>query len=67
MLVWVLADNPSRYFYEAMGGKLLGSQEVKVGGVTLKEVAYGWENIRNLTERGEATGAARKTVPHRDG
>ncbi len=43
MKVWVLKDNPSRKFYEAMGGKLL--KEVKpdeIGGVRLEEVSYGW-------------------------
>jgi hypothetical protein len=27
MLAWVLADNPSRTFYEAVGGKLLGRKD----------------------------------------
>jgi L-amino acid N-acyltransferase YncA len=48
MLTWVLAENPSRSFYEAVGGKLLGSQEIKIGGVTLEEVAYGWDDTRKL-------------------
>jgi L-amino acid N-acyltransferase YncA len=48
MLAWVLAENPSRRFYEAMGGKLLGSQEIEIGGVTLEEIAYGWEDTKKL-------------------
>lgn len=48
MLAWVLAENPSRPFYEAVGGELLGSQEIGIGGVVLEEVAYGWDNIRIL-------------------
>jgi L-amino acid N-acyltransferase YncA len=48
MLTWVLAENPSRLFYEAVGGKLLGSQEIEIGGVTLEEVAYGWDDTRKL-------------------
>ena len=48
MLTWVLAKNPSRAFYEAAGGKVLGSQNVQIGGVTLEEVAYGWNAIQSL-------------------
>jgi GNAT superfamily N-acetyltransferase len=49
MLAWVLAKNPSRPFYEALGGKLLGSQGIGIGGVALEEVAYGWDDVRVLT------------------
>jgi GNAT superfamily N-acetyltransferase len=45
LLAWVLALNPSRRFYEAVGGKLLGSQEIEIGGARLEEVAYGWLDI----------------------
>lgn len=45
MLVWVLADNPSRRFYESLGGELAGKQQITIGGATLDEVAYGWADI----------------------
>lgn len=45
MLVWVLADNPSRGFYEALGGAELGVKTITIG-VPLEEVAYGWDDIR---------------------
>ncbi len=48
MLTWVLAESPSRSLYEAAGGKLLGGQNIGIGGVTLKEVAYGWDDIQSL-------------------
>ncbi len=48
MLVWVLAENPSRRFYEVLGGKQLCEQEITIGGVTLVEVAYGWKNLHRL-------------------
>ncbi len=48
MLTWVLADNPSRRFYEAVGGRPLGSREVEIGGARLEEVAYGWDDLRSL-------------------
>jgi GNAT superfamily N-acetyltransferase len=52
LLAWVLARNPSRRFYEAVGGELLGSQEVEIGGARLEEVAYGWLDIEVVTSLG---------------
>jgi GNAT superfamily N-acetyltransferase len=46
MLVWVLAKNPARKFYEALGGQFLRTKQVMIGGATLEEVAYGWTDIR---------------------
>jgi hypothetical protein len=46
LLAWVLAsNNPSRRFYEAVGGKMLGSRKIEIGGARLEEVAYGWLGI----------------------
>ncbi len=52
LLAWVLARNPSRHFYESVGGKLLGSQEIEIGGVRLEEVAYGWPDIESVASLG---------------
>ncbi|HEX9988219.1 MAG TPA: GNAT family N-acetyltransferase [Chloroflexia bacterium] len=47
MIVWVFRDNePSRRFYEAMGGELLYEKEFELGGARLTEVAYGWKETR---------------------
>jgi GNAT superfamily N-acetyltransferase len=48
LLAWVLARNPSRHFYEAVGGELLGSQEIEIGGARLEEVAYGWARLHRI-------------------
>lgn len=48
MLIWVLADNPSRRFYEVLGGRLVKETEIEIGGEMLVEVAYGWQDIRSL-------------------
>jgi L-amino acid N-acyltransferase YncA len=47
MLVWVLSANPARSFYEALGGRYLGEQQLEMGGATMTEVAYGWPVIRD--------------------
>ena len=48
MLVWVLAANPARRFYEALGGHQLRTRVETIGGVELEEVAYGWPDITML-------------------
>jgi len=45
MYVWVLKDNPSRRFYKRMGGSPLTSAEIEIGGKTLKEISYGWQDL----------------------
>jgi L-amino acid N-acyltransferase YncA len=56
MLIWVLADNPARKFYEALGGQYLQEKQVEIGGVKLREVAYGWTDIRPLTGKTDSNG-----------
>ncbi len=46
MIIWVLKDNESRYFYEKLGGVLLKEKEYHIGGATQIGVSYGWKNIR---------------------
>ncbi|NOT03423.1 MAG: GNAT family N-acetyltransferase [Anaerolineales bacterium] len=53
MLVWVLAKNPARRFYERLGAKLLREKQIEIGGVDLLEAAYGWADIRQLANGGE--------------
>ncbi len=48
MLLWVLANNPARHFYEALGGQAVISQPITIGGVALEEVAYGWKDLTTL-------------------
>lgn len=48
MLVWVLRENPSRGFYEALGGVYVREQVIEIGGADLVEVAYGWRDTTGL-------------------
>jgi L-amino acid N-acyltransferase YncA len=50
LLIWVLAENPSRRFYEALGGQQVREQPVTIGGVQLIEVAYGWLDARTIID-----------------
>ena len=49
MLVWTLADNPYRRFYERRGGKLIAEKDIEIGVQKLVEVAFGWEDVASLT------------------
>ena len=42
VLIWVLADNPARFFYEAMGGLRVAEREDALGGLRHRELGYGW-------------------------
>jgi len=45
MAVWVLALNPFRKFYEALGGQIIAEQQIERGGKAFTEVAYGWSDL----------------------
>jgi ribosomal protein S18 acetylase RimI-like enzyme len=44
-LLWVLATNPSRFFYEAMGGRRIAERDERMRGHRLYEIAYGWRPL----------------------
>jgi GNAT superfamily N-acetyltransferase len=48
LLLWVLAANPCRAFYEVLGGQPLYDKHVLIGGTSLVEVAYGWRDAHAL-------------------
>jgi GNAT superfamily N-acetyltransferase len=50
-VVWVLRDNPSRYFYERMGGAAVAERRERIGGRELDEVAYGWPDLTKALAR----------------
>ena len=51
-LIWVLAENPARFFYEAMGGTLIAGREERLWGVPLREMAYGWSDLKTAVNGG---------------
>jgi ribosomal protein S18 acetylase RimI-like enzyme len=46
--VWVLEENPSRLFYERLGGRPIAKQMITIGGDELIEVAYAWDSLDDL-------------------
>ena len=60
LMLWVLRDNPSRGFYEALGGRVVREKTEEIGGAVLVEVAYGWDDAGALLpEDSVRTGAGR--------
>jgi GNAT superfamily N-acetyltransferase len=50
MAVWVLAANPFREFYEALGGKVIAEQQIERGGQSFTERAYGWQDLNTFRD-----------------
>jgi GNAT superfamily N-acetyltransferase len=51
--IWAHAHNHARFFYEAMGGRLIAERSVRLMGATVPEAAYGWKTLA-LAERSPA-------------
>jgi len=45
LFLWVLQDNPGRWFYERQGGRAAVTGTTGVGGVQVAQVAYVWDPI----------------------
>lgn len=41
-LVWVLRDNPARFFYQAMGGQYLAERNERLWETLIPQIAYNW-------------------------
>jgi ribosomal protein S18 acetylase RimI-like enzyme len=44
-ILWVLRDNPSRFFYERLGGRQVSRKMLAVGGSIIEAIAYGWPDL----------------------
>ena len=44
-VLWMLANNPNRFFYEGMGGRLVGAQRDRFAGASVSEIAYAWRDL----------------------
>ncbi len=50
-LIWVLADNPARFFYQAMGGTHVAVRTERLGCTSLPAMAYGWRDLKQGVSR----------------
>lgn len=44
-VIWVLAANPTRFFYERMGGRRAAERVETFAGAELEEIAYVWDTL----------------------
>jgi ribosomal protein S18 acetylase RimI-like enzyme len=44
-VIWAHAQNPARFFYQAMGGRLIAERVTSVMGATVPEAAFGWKSL----------------------
>ena len=44
-VLWMLANNPSRFFYEGLGGERVGERVDTMGGMDVEEIAYVWRTL----------------------
>ena len=56
-MVWVLSDNPSRWFYQRLGGKPVARETIRVAGQEVEQTAFAWDPIESLLS---ATAPARE-------
>lgn len=49
--LWVLRDNPSRYFYERVGGKAVAERRERLWGCMLDQICYGWADLGQEVKR----------------
>lgn len=54
-VVWVLNANPARFFYQAMGGKLVAERVENLWGEKLREVAFGWPDLQGALNKRTAS------------
>ena len=48
--VWVLRENPSRWFYERLGGRVAAEATVRVAGTAVVQMAYVWPSTEKLEQ-----------------
>ena len=45
-VIWALDGGPSRFFYQAMGGRIVARREGKLGGMDIAELGFGWPELK---------------------
>lgn len=56
LFLWVLRDNPSRWFYARLGGRVVAEATVRVGGRPVIQTAMAWDPIERLLEASARAG-----------
>jgi GNAT superfamily N-acetyltransferase len=49
--LWVLRDNPARYFYERVGGMVVAERQEQLWGCAVEQICYGWPDLAQAMDR----------------
>jgi ribosomal protein S18 acetylase RimI-like enzyme len=44
-VIWVLRENPARFFYQRLGGREIRRKSLPVGGASVAASGYGWRDL----------------------
>jgi hypothetical protein len=47
-IIWVLRDNPGRFFYQHLGGREVQRKMFAVGGKKVEASGYAWRDLPNF-------------------
>lgn len=50
-MVWCLSTNPTRWFYERLGGVRIADRPGRFAGQPIVEIAYGWRDLAPLARQ----------------
>ena len=53
VMLWTLAVNPYRGFFEELGGQVVIEETIEIGGSRLIQVAYGWSDVSELAAKSD--------------
>lgn len=48
VMLWVLRENPARWFYSRLGGREAAREVIRVGGEAVEQAAFTWDPIESL-------------------
>ena len=49
-IIWVLSDNPGRFFYHRLGGREVRRRVLAVGGMRVEAAGYAWQDLPRFLE-----------------
>ena len=58
-VLWMLAANPTRFFYEGLGGDPVGHRVDRMAGTDVEEMAYAWRDLDGAADPPQARARGR--------
>ena len=62
-MIWVLSDNPARFFYQRLGGKEVRRKTLPVGGAQVGATGFGWRELNVLVTSKDILGLSFAFLP----